>query len=106
MAYRDDLNKTMFGDLRQQAAEVFRVQTAASIYYVAFHREGARRYVVVRGASGTDRENVVIRDSDPRIGEHSMFELPQAEWIGRVMEVATMRTSPITSVSREGSAAA
>jgi hypothetical protein len=99
-----DMTKTVFGDMKVPAIEVVRVQTESSTYFVAFHTEGARRYVVVRGAHGSDRENVVIRDSDPRIGEQSMFDVPVAEWVGKVMEVATMRTSAIVSARREGDA--
>jgi len=96
-----DRNKTVFHDIQRSAAEIVRVQTESSVYLVAFHNERGRRFVVVRGESGTDRENVVVRDSDPRIGDRAMFEVPIEEWPGQVMEVATMRTSPIISVSRE-----
>jgi hypothetical protein len=57
--------------------------------------------VIVCGAPGTDREHVVVRDSDPRIGDRSLFELPVAEWPGRALEVATMTTSTIESVAPE-----
>jgi hypothetical protein len=101
MVYRGDPDKTVFFDHHEKAAEVYRVQTETSIYYVSFHEERGRKYVVVRGAPGTDREHVVVRDSDPRVGEHSMFELPPGDWIGKAMDVASMRTSPITSVRKE-----
>ena len=93
--------KTVFHDIQRAAAEIVRVQTESSVYFVAFHNERGRRFVVVRGQAGTDREHVVVRDSDPRIGEQSMFDVPIEQWPGQVMEVATMRTSTITSVSRE-----
>lgn len=57
--------------------------------------------MIVRGAPGTDREHVVVRDSDPRVGDHSMFELPIAEWPGHVLEVATMTSSRIESVTAD-----
>ena len=47
--------------------------------------------------SGTDRENVVVRDSDPRVGDHSLFELHYTEWIGKPLDVASMRTRPIVA---------
>ncbi len=91
----------MFGDLRQRATAVYRVHTLSSVYLLGFHEMRGRRYVIVRGAPGTDREHVVVRDSDPRVGEHSMFELPVAQWIGQTFEVATMVSSPITRVEPE-----
>jgi hypothetical protein len=99
---RMDLTKTHFGDLRAQAVDVYRVQTEASVYFVAIHEERGRKYVVVRGQQGSDRENVVVRDSDPRIGDQSLFDVAPERWVGQVLEAATMRTSPITAVYREG----
>lgn len=93
---------TVFGDLRQRAVAVYRVKTLSSEYIVGFHEQRGRKFVIVRGAPGTDREHVVVRDSDPRVGDSSMFELPIAEWRGRVLEVATMTSSTIESVTPEG----
>jgi hypothetical protein len=61
---------------------------------------------VVRGLPGTDREHVVLRDSDPRIGEASMLEVPPHQWIGRNMEIATMSSSEVTAVAIETDRAA
>ncbi|HEU0033773.1 MAG TPA: hypothetical protein VFQ53_24265 [Kofleriaceae bacterium] len=97
---------TVFGDLRARAIAVLRVQTQASVYIVGFHELRGKRYAIVRGAPGSDREHVVVRDSDPRVGEHSMFELPFAEWPGKELEVATMTSSTIVSVEREHDPAA
>lgn len=91
-------HQTIFGDLRQRAIAVYRVKTISSEYIVGFHEQRGRKFVIVRGAPGTDREQVVVRDSDPRVGEHSMFELPIAEWPGLVLEVATMTSSTIEEV--------
>ena len=99
MAYRD-MTKTVFGDMKVPPVEIYRVQTESSTYYVSIHDERGRKYVLVRGASGGDREHVVVRDSDPRIGERSLFEVPHAEWVGQPLDVATMRTSAITAVTR------
>lgn len=101
MANRD-LTKTVFGDLGDRPFQLLRVETESSVYTVAFHAERGKQYVIVRGQAGSDREHVVVRDSDPRIGDRSMFELPIADWPGKVMEVATMRTSPIIAVRRAG----
>jgi hypothetical protein len=92
---------TVFGDLRQRAIAVYRVKTRSSEYIVGVHEQRGRRFVIVRGAPGTDREHVVVRDSDPRVGDRSLFELPIAEWPGQVLEVATMTSSAIESVTAE-----
>jgi len=97
-----DMNRTYFGDLRVSAVNVYRVQTESSVYHIAFHEERGRKYVVVRGQQGTDREHVVVRDSDPRIGDQSLFDVLPAEWVGKPLEIATMRTSAVVSVYREG----
>ena len=91
-------HQTIFGDLRQRAIAVYRVKTVSSEYLVGIHEQRGRKFVIVRGAEGTDREHVVVRDSDPRVGERSLFDLPIAEWPGRVLEVATMTTSRVESV--------
>lgn len=92
---------TVFGDLRARALAVYRVKTQASVYVVGFHDDKNRRFVIVRGEPGTDREHVIVRDSDPRIGDRSMFEVPVAEWPGKSLEVATMMSSTIVSVTVE-----
>src|SRR4051794_483587 len=99
-------NKTVFRDVQQGALAVYRVTTASSVYIVGFHEERGRRFAVVRGLPGTDREHVVIRDSDPRVGDASMFELSPQAWLGKPMEVATMTSSPITAVALETDRAA
>jgi hypothetical protein len=98
--------KTIFGDFRNIASAVYRVTTASSVYILGFHQERGRQFVVVRGLPGTDREHVVLRDSDPRIGPASMFELPPDEWVGKIMEVATMTSSEVTAVAVETDRAA
>jgi hypothetical protein len=99
-------SKTMFMDLRQVASAVYRVTTESSTYILGFHEDRRRTYVIVRGLPGTDREHLVIRDSDPRIGDASMFELPTSAWIGKVMEIGTMTSSAVTSVIAETDRAA
>lgn len=97
-----DGNRTYFGDLRVKAVDVYRVQTESSVYHVAMHEERGRKYVVVRGQAGTDREHVVVRDSDPRIGDASLFDVLPQDWVGQPLEIATMKTSNVVSVYREG----
>jgi hypothetical protein len=94
-------NHTVFGDLRTGAASVYRVQTQGSVYVIGVHEAKGRKYVVVRGLPGTDREHVVIRDSDPRVGESSLFDVPYREWVGKTLEVATMTTSTILAAEHE-----
>lgn len=94
------MTKTVFGDLQGLPNDVYRVHTEQSTYTVSIHEERGRKYALVRGESGTDREHVVVRDSDPRVGDRSLFELHYTEWIGKPLDVATMRTSPITAATR------
>lgn len=96
----------MFGDLRQRAIAVYRVKTRSSEYIIGVHEQRGRKFVIVRGQAGTDREHVVVRDSDPRIGERSLFDVPVAEWPGHVLEVATMTSSAIEVVVVETDPAA
>lgn len=97
--------KTIFG-FNRAASAVVRVITESSVYILGFHEERGRKYVVVRGLPGTDREHVVLRDSDPRIGDASMFELPPDDWVGKNMEIATMTSSEVTAVMPETDRAA
>lgn len=97
--------KTMFG-FNAVASAVYRVTTESNVYILGFHEERGRKFVVVRGLPGTDREHVVLRDSDPRIGEVSMFEVPPHQWIGRTMEIATMSSSEVRAVTIETDRAA
>ncbi len=92
---------TVFGDLRARASAVYRVTTQSSVYIVGFHEARGRKYAIVRGEPGTDREHVIVRDSDPRVGERSMFDVPFAEWAGHELEIATMTSSTIVSVRPE-----
>jgi len=105
--YHGSVNQhTVFGDVRLRASAVYRVQTQSSVYIVGFHEARGRKYVIVRGEPGTDREHVVVRDSDPRVGDRSMFEAPITEWVGHELEVATMTSSTIVSVTVETDPAA
>lgn len=94
------MSKTVFGDLQGLPNDIYRIQTEQSTYTVSIHEERGRKYALVRGESGTDREHVVVRDSDPRVGDHSLFDLHYTEWIGKPLDVATMRTSPIVGATR------
>ena len=92
--------ETQFIDLAQGAWAVFRVATVTgSVYLVGLHSVGGRRSAVVRGAPGTEKEHVVVRDTEPEIGSASLFDVPSSEWPGQRLRVATMETSPIASVT-------
>jgi hypothetical protein len=97
---------TVFGDMRVRAQAVYRVQTQSSVYIVGVHESRGRKYAIVRGEPGTDREHVIVRDSDPRVGARSLFDVPIAEWPGHELEVATMTSSTIVSVVPETEPAA
>jgi hypothetical protein len=89
---------TVFGILLRSKTKSFRVVTQSSVYVLQLHEEGARRFVVMRGEKGTAREHVMVRDSDPRVGEYSLFDLEPQEWVGQCLEIATMTTSEVKSV--------
>jgi len=90
--------KTTFADLHQTAASVYRIVTQSSTYLLGMHPMGRRRSVVVRGEPGSDKEHVIVRDTDPLIDGRSLWDIPPAEWVGHVLQVGTMSTSRIRSV--------
>jgi hypothetical protein len=94
------VSKTVFGDAQAIPNDSYRVQTESSTYTVSIHEDRGRKYALIRGEAGTDRESVVVRDSDPRVGDFSMFELHYTEWIGKPLDVASMRTSSIVAATR------
>lgn len=100
------MNQTVFKDVRQRVRVVYRVKTRSSEYLIGVHEHEGRRFAIIRGAPGTEREKTVARDSDPRVGGHSLFELPLAQWPGKILEIATLTTSPITSAVVETDARA
>ena len=93
----------MFGDLGKGAARTYRLHTQGSIYLLGIHEERGRKHVILRGEPGSDREHVVVRDSDPRLGDVSLFELENEpeRWLGQKLEVAGMITSEISEVEVE-----
>lgn len=90
----------MFGDAQALAADSYRIQTEQSTYTLSVLEDGGRKFALIRGEPGTDREHVSVRDSDPRVGPHSLFELHYTEWIGKLLHVASMTTSTITGATR------
>ena len=92
-------DKTTFGDLHQTAAKVYRLTTRSSTYLLGLYPTGTRRGVIVRGEPGSGKEHVVVRDSDPLIDQRSLWDVPPPEWVGHVLQVGTMVTSRIRSVT-------
>jgi hypothetical protein len=91
--------KTTFGDLHQTAAKVYRITTQSSTYLLGMYPTGTRRGVVVRGEPGSDKEHVIVRDSDPLVDGRSLWDLPPLQWVGHVLQAGTMKTSRIQSVN-------
>ena len=75
------------------------MKTGWSVYLVGLHRHDGRRMVVMRGEPGGDKQDLMVRDSDPRIGERSLWDVPTREWPGHALDVAMVVTSPIESVT-------
>lgn len=93
--------KTMFIDLRRDATTVYRVTTQGSVYLVALYSDEGRSFTLLKGAPGTSKENVVVRDTEPRIGDDPLWSVPPAQWIGNAIRIATMITSEVRAVSAE-----
>jgi hypothetical protein len=93
--------KTMFGDVTQGAWVVYRVKTRSSVYLVGIHHHQGRKILVLRGEPGSDKEDVVVRDSDPRVDDRSLWDVPVEQWVGKSLQVATMTTSPVEAVTQE-----
>ncbi len=94
------MGKTVFGDAQQLAADSYRIQTEQSTYTLSILEDHGKKFALIRGEPGTDREHVSVRDSDPRIGDRSLFELHYTEWVGKPLHVASMTTSTILSATR------
>jgi len=93
-------SRTIFGDLRDAAVAVFRITTQNGAYAIGIHTDGVTRHVIVRGEAGPN-QIVILRDTDPRIDDHSLFVVPPADWVGKHLRVATMTTSTIQAVVTE-----
>ena len=89
---------TIFLSTSGPAWTVYRVQTEASVYHVAlFKGDGRRRRcVTLRGDTVGEAQ-----DSDPRIDDVSLFDVPVTEWVGKSLEVGRVTTSPVRVVEVE-----
>lgn len=83
----------------------YRVKTRSTNYHLAV-RDGAggeRPCVVLRGYS--HGREVDVTDSAPQVGGRLLFQVPTADWIGKMLAVGTVETSPVTAVEEEKSLA-
>lgn len=96
--------ETTFGDLHETAAKAHRIATQSSTYLLGVYSQGGRRSIVVRGEPGSDKQHVIVRDSDPRIDDRPLWDVPPNEWVGHVLEAGNMLTSRIKSVTEASDA--
>ncbi len=89
---------TLFFSTSDPAWTVYRVQTQASVYHVAVFKgdERRRRCVTLRGDTVGEAQ-----DSDPRINDASLFDVPVTAWVGKSLEVGLVTTSPVQVVEVE-----
>ena len=87
-------------------ATVYRVTTQSSVYLLGVVMHRGRRFAVLFGDEDGPHAELSMRDSDPLIGERSLWDVSSAEWVGHRLSVATMTTSAIRSVIRDSSSAA
>lgn len=95
-----DRSKTVFiTPLSGSDTKVYKISTVSSVYLLGLLEVGGRRFAVLIGQPGTHNAGVVMRDSDPQIGERSLWDVPDPQgWIGELLTVATLRTSTIQAV--------
>ncbi len=100
-----DLRKTSFHSVRPgPSTKVYRVTTQSSVYLVGLLEVQGRRFAVLQGEAGTRNESLTMRDSDPQIGDRSLWTVAPQDWVGQPLTIATMTTSPIRSVVQDHSA--
>ena len=78
------------------------MKTQSSTYVVGlFDLGSARPFAMMRGMSQGMGHEIDLRDSDPRIGDVSLFEMPPAQWVGQRIDMAGTKTSPVASAVEE-----
>lgn len=95
---------TMFQSLGDPSGwTVYAVRTAGSVYHVGLpsSARNGRRVVALRGYSKQLGRMIDVQDSNPRIGGKSLFDVPVEHWPGFCLEVGTLTTSPVVSVTLE-----
>lgn len=96
-------NTVVFGIETRRAEKwrLFQICTANSTYHLEVQdpQPGeSRRCAVLTCVKPESRSGQVFEDSSPRAGKDSLFAVTPLDWIGRCLEVGTVRTSEITSV--------
>lgn len=96
-------NTMVFGTTarRSEKWRLFQICTANTTYTLEVQdpRENdARRCAVLTCQSPGERMGQTFEDSSPRAGGKSLFGLTPLDWIGKQLEVGTVRTSEIVSV--------
>jgi hypothetical protein len=86
---------------RAQGWSVYRVRTSSSTYHVAIAPHQAHRFAVLRGYSMGAGRLIDVRDSDPQVGDESLFDIPPAAWSGKPLAFGTTVTSPVVEAAPE-----
>lgn len=86
---------------RSQGWAVYRVRTGSSTYHVAIAPAGAGRFALLRGYSVGVGRMIDVRDSLPRIGDDSLFDVAPAAWSGKALAFGTTVTSPVIEAAPE-----
>lgn len=100
-------DKTSVGFVLDQRVDasttrVFRVKTQSSNYVLGFFAlDTTRPFALMRGLSKGIGHEIDLRDAAPRIGDHSLFELPPDQWVGLRIDMAGTTTSTVASAAEE-----
>lgn len=86
---------------RAQGWSVYRVRTSSSTYHVATAPPQARRFAVLRGYSVGAGRMIDVRDSDPQVGDESLFDVAPTDWSGKALAFGTTVTSPVVEATPE-----
>ncbi|MBM4777536.1 MAG: hypothetical protein GQE15_07505 [Archangiaceae bacterium] len=96
-------NTMVFGSnaRRSEKWRLFQICTANTTYHLEVQDprdDDSRRCAVLTCLSPGSRLGQTFEDSSPRAGGKSLFGLTPLDWIGKQLEVGTVRTSEIVSV--------
>lgn len=86
---------------RTQGWSVYRVRTEASTYHVAIAPPQAHRFALLRGYSVGAGRMIDVRDSAPRVGAESLFDVAPTSWRGKPLAFGTTVTSPVIEAATE-----
>lgn len=95
-------NRTVYLPIKPDSdTKVYRLTTQSSVYLLGIVDVAGRTFACLLGQSGNTNGSVAMRDSDPMIGERSLWGVSPEHWIGHSLTVATLRTSEIREVTRD-----